>query len=64
MISLNNLNLIPADVIIYDLLGKEIFLKKLISSKTEISAGILERGIYFVKVMQGERQRVKKIVIE
>ena len=57
-------NSVKAEAFIYDLIGKNVYQQKLISTKTEIAKGVLERGVYFVKVIQGENQLVKKMVIQ
>ena len=48
------------EIIIYDMLGKELIRRKLTANKTEIRKGDLERGIYFVRV----NEYVKKLIIE
>ena len=63
-----------AEVIIYDMVGKEMMRKKfapsnpsfggLTGDRMEIEKGRLERGVYFVRVRSEERQWVEKMVVE
>lgn len=53
-----------AEVIIYDVLGKEMRRNYFSGDKMEIAKGNLEIGIYFVKVIAAEKQFVQKIIIE
>jgi hypothetical protein len=53
-----------AEVIIYDVLGKEMMRKKLTGDRMEIERGGLESGVYFVRVRDGERQWVEKMAVE
>ena len=59
-----NAQLNDAEVIIYDMLGKEIMKKKLTGNRMEIEKGNLESGVYFVKVSTEERLWVGKIIVE
>jgi len=69
-----NTQLKDAEVVIYDVVGKEILSKKLTGSKMEIEKGSLESGVYFVRVRSEERQSaggrircgewVEKLVVE
>jgi hypothetical protein len=59
-----NAQLKDAEVVIYDMLGKEIVRKKLTGNRMEIEKGSLESGVYFVRVSTEERQYVQKIIIE
>jgi len=63
-----NTQLIPiesgAEVVIYDVLGKEMLRKKLMGDRMEIEKGSLERGIYFVRVSSKDGQWVEKLVVE
>jgi len=59
-----NTQVTNAEVIIYDIVGKEIMRKKLTGHKMEIEKGSLESGVYFVKVVSEERQWVAKLVVE
>jgi len=49
-----------SEVVIYDVLGKELLRRKLTANKTEIRKGDLERGIYFVRV----NEYIKKLIVE
>jgi len=63
-----NTQLIPnesgAEVIIYDIVGKEMMRKKLAGDRMEIEKGNLASGVYFVKVRSEEGQWVEKMVVE
>jgi len=63
-----NTQLIPnesgAEVVIYDMVGKEILRKKLTGGRMEIEKGSLESGVYFVKVTSEEKQWVEKMMVE
>jgi len=63
-----NTQLIPnesgAEVVIYDMVGKQMLRRKLTGSSMEIEKGGLESGVYFVKLTSGERQWVEKMVVE
>jgi len=59
-----NTQVTNAEVIIYDMVGKEIMRKKLTGDKMEIEKGSLEQGVYFVRVVSDERQWVEKLVVE
>jgi hypothetical protein len=49
-----------SEVVIFDMLGKELIRRKLTANKTEIQKGDLEPGIYFVRV----NEYVKKLIVE
>ena len=53
-----------AEVVIYNMLGKEMLRKKLTVSSMQIEKGSLEGGVYFVKVENDGREYVQKIVVE
>jgi len=53
-----------AEVVIYDLLGKEMMRTKLTGDRMVIARGTLVSGIYFVKVVNEDRQWVEKMVVE
>jgi hypothetical protein len=53
-----------AEVVIYDMVGKELIRKKLTGDRLEIEKGSLERGVYFVRVLSEERGWVAKMVVE
>jgi hypothetical protein len=57
-------NIKDAEVVIYDMLGKEMVRKKMNGDRMEIERGSLESGVYFVRVSGEERQWVQKIVVE
>jgi len=63
-----NIQLIPnesgAEVVIYDMVGKEILKRKIAGSTMEIEKGGLASGVYFVKLTSGERHWVEKMVVE
>jgi hypothetical protein len=53
-----------AEVIIYDMVGKELLRKQLTGNKTEIKKGTLENGVYLMKVVTRERQYVQKLIVQ
>lgn len=53
-----------AEVVFYDILGKEMVRKRMDGDRMEIEKGSLESGVYFVRVMAEEKQWVQKIVVE
>jgi len=53
-----------AEVIIYDMLGKELMRKKLTGSRMEIEKGSLPSGFYFVKLTSEDGQWVAKLMVE
>jgi len=59
-----NTQLKNAEVVIYDMVGKEIMRRKLTGDRMEIEKGSLESGVYFVRVSSEEGQRVEKMVVE
>jgi len=59
-----NTQLKDAEVVIYDIVGKEMLRKKLTGDRMEIEKGSLERGVFFVKVISEEGQWVEKMVVE
>jgi hypothetical protein len=59
-----NTKVTNAEVVIYDMLGKEMMRKKLTGDRMEIEKGSLESGVYFVRVRSEERQWVEKMVVE
>ena len=59
-----NTQLKDAEVVIYDMLGKEMLRSKLTGNRMEIKRGNLESGVYFIKVSTKERQWVNKMVVE
>jgi len=59
-----NAQLKNAEVVIYDMVGKEMIRKKLTGDRMEIEKGSLECGVYFVRVISEEGQWVEKLIIE
>jgi len=53
-----------SEVVIHDVLGKEMLRKKLAGDRIEIEKGSLEYGVYFVRVRSEEGQWVEKMVVE
>jgi len=53
-----------AEVVIYDVLGKEMMRRKMDGDRMEIERGSLVSGVYFVRVRDEERQWVEKMVVE
>jgi len=54
---------VNSTIVISNTLGEKIIEQKLISEKTEIDLSAYPKGIYFVKVIQGNRVAVKKIIL-
>jgi photosystem II stability/assembly factor-like uncharacterized protein len=52
------------EVIVYDMLGKEIIKKPINDDKVELEKGNIESGIYFVTVRNNERQFSQKVIIK
>lgn len=52
------------DVIIYNIVGKQIFAKKLNANKEEIDMSGLADGIYFLKLSSGEKLKTIKVIKE
>jgi len=52
------------EVVIYDMVGKEMMRKKLSGNRMELEKGSLERGVYFVRISSDEGQWVNKMIIE
>ena len=59
-----NTQLKAAEVVIYDILGKEMMRKKMSGDRMEIERGSLESGVYFVRVRSEDRQWMEKMVVE
>jgi N-acetylneuraminic acid mutarotase len=59
-----NIQLKNAEVVIYDVLGKEMMRKKMDGNRMEIEKGSLASGVYFVRVRSEEKQCVEKMVVE
>jgi len=63
-----NTQLIPnesgAEVVIYDVLGKEMMRRKMDGDRMEIERGSLVSGVYFVRVRSQAGQWVEKMVVE
>ena len=59
-----NTQLKNAEVVIYNMLGKEMMRKKMDGDRMEIERGSLESGVYFVRVSSEDRQWVEKMVVE
>jgi len=59
-----NTRLTNAEVVIYDMVGKEMMRKKLTGDRMEIEKGGLQSGVYVVKVGSEGRQWVEKMVVE
>jgi hypothetical protein len=53
-----------AEVVIYDVLGKEMIRRKMDGNKMEIERGSLQSGVYFVRVRTEEKQWVEKMVVQ
>ena len=63
-----NINLLdgslePATVAFYDVQGREVMFSKLLDNTNLVDVQNLSKGVYMVKVSQGAKQQVKKIVI-
>ena len=52
-----------AEVVIYDMLGKEMLRKKLTGNSMEIERGSLMSGVYFVRVVSEGRLWVEKVIV-
>jgi hypothetical protein len=50
-------------IIIYDLLGKEVFKESFTTDKKQINTGSFSRGIYLLKVISNNSETIKKIII-
>ena len=50
-------------VIIYDLLGKEIFKETFTTDKKQINTSSFSRGVYLLKVISNDAETIKKIII-
>jgi hypothetical protein len=50
-------------VIIYDLLGKEIYKEPFTRDKKEINTSLFSRGVYLLKVISTNAETIKKIII-
>jgi len=59
-----NAQLKDAEVVIYDIVGKEMLRKKLTGDRMEIDRGSLESGVYFVRLISEEGQWVEKLLVE
>jgi len=59
-----NTQLTSAEVVIYNMLGKEMLRKTLTGNSMEIEKGTLGSGVYFVRVRNEERQWVEKMIVE
>jgi hypothetical protein len=53
-----------AEVVIYNMLGKEMLRKTITGNTMQIEKGSLQSGVYFVNVRSEERQWVEKVVVE
>ncbi|TRW25124.1 S8 family serine peptidase [Flavobacterium zepuense] len=63
-----NINLVqdssaPATVAFYDIQGREVLVRELSQSLSVINTNNLSAGVYMVKVTQGAKQQVKKVVV-
>jgi hypothetical protein len=63
-VSLNGLQMQNADLKIFDLAGRCVYKKEIQNTKYEILNTNFSPGIYFVKVSDGEREEVQKLIIE
>jgi hypothetical protein len=59
-----NRELKDAELIIYDIIGRERFRQKINGNSMEIERGNLVSGVYFVQVKEEERQWLEKMVVE
>lgn len=53
-----------AELVIYDVLGKEMMIKRFTGNKIEIERGSLVSGIYLLTLRDSGKQYIKKIVVE
>jgi N-acetylneuraminic acid mutarotase len=53
-----------AEMVIYDMVGKVMMRRKFTGKTMEIKKGGMGSGVYFVSVKDGEKQWVKKMVVE
>lgn len=62
IIEFDNNNLINSSISIIDIIGKEVYFKK-INNKTEtINVSMLKQGVYFFRINQNGKETVKKII--
>jgi hypothetical protein len=59
-----NTQVTNAEVVIYDVVGKEMMRRKMDGTRMEIQRGSLASGVYFVRVRSEERQWGEKMVVE
>jgi hypothetical protein len=50
------------DIIIFDLLGKEIYSQHIKSNETELDLSFLNTGLYFIKIQSADFKIVKKVI--
>lgn len=50
-------------IIIYNLLGKEVFKETFTTDKKQINTGSFSRGVYLLKVISNNSETIKKIII-
>jgi hypothetical protein len=63
-ISKRTLGIDNAQVILYDILGREMWSRKLNGSRMVLEKGNLEKGVYFVRVINNKRQYAQTIIVQ
>lgn len=53
-----------AKIRIKDIMGKEVFSKKIESSNTIISTSVFGKGIYFITIVDGEKKESQKFIVD
>jgi hypothetical protein len=64
-IAIENINQLPAELTIFDILGKEVFSQSIKSKNfsDKISIGQLNNGIYFMSIANANSSQIIKFVV-
>ncbi len=57
-------NTTAAEVVITDITGKKIMTRTITDSKSELSLGHLQKGMYFITISSGEAVHVQKLMLQ
>jgi len=63
-LTITTFNTVEKEVIIYNVLGKQVFSKKFTGNRKQLDISQINSGIYIVKVIEGDKVATKKLVIK
>jgi hypothetical protein len=63
-LTITTFNTVKKEVIIYNVLGKQVFLQIFRGNRKQLDVSQISSGIYIMKVLEGDKVATKKLVIK